>query len=270
MKRFLGLLLAINIGVFAAGMAMQYWPQKERAALVFNAEKIRLLESSNLPAAPGAVANMASKNEVSEVDPASGIEPEASGELGEPREPGALPVDAAESGSGVLPEFTVEGTVAKPVIAEVTPGCLNWRSLDAEDLSAIQTYLKRLGLSASAYDIVLSKKLGWWVFMPPVQSAADLQVNIEEVRSLGVTDFAPVRGGSMKNAISLGAFANLAQAQKHASELSRKGLSVVRYGPRPDTGVARLVLLKRLPDGTLQNLESGWPKGLKPSRCEMP
>jgi hypothetical protein len=261
MKRFLGLLLAINIGVFAAGMAMQYWPQKERAALVFNAEKIRLLESSNLPAAPGAVANMASKNEVSEVDPVSGIEP---------GEPGAPSADAAESGTAPLPAFTVEGTVAKPVVAEVTPSCLNWRSLDAEDLSAIQAYLKRLGLSASAYDIVLSKKLGWWVFMPPVQSAADLQVNIEEVRSLGVTDFAPVRGGSMKNAISLGAFANLAQAQKHASELSRKGLSVVRYGPRPDTGVARLVLLKRLPDGTLQNLESGWPKGLKPSRCEMP
>ncbi|OYY93391.1 MAG: hypothetical protein B7Y41_11510 [Hydrogenophilales bacterium 28-61-23] len=251
MNRLLGLLLAINVGVFAAGMALQYWPQPVRAPVVFNADKIRLLGIAGIPAPRIAAASLESKN------PEPELEPDAT------TEPGVPPVesDSVEAGAKPAPD--------KPV-AESRPQCFSWSRLDADTLNAIQTHLKRSGIGVDAYDVELEKKLGWWVFMPPVETQADLRANVDEVRSLGVTDFAPVRSGSMQNALSLGAFAKLAQARKRAAELSKLGLSAVKFGPRPESGVARLVFSSQVPDKALHALESGWPKGLKPARCAQP
>ena len=60
MRKLIGLLLALNLGVFLAGMAMQYGSPAARAPLVFNAEKITLLAapsvaSARMPAAEAAI-----------------------------------------------------------------------------------------------------------------------------------------------------------------------------------------------------------------------
>jgi len=220
-RKLIGLLLAINLGVFLAGMALQHWSPAARAPLVYNADKIQLL--------------------------------------------------AVPTGSGAQ-------SVGKPAAQSETrvasnPRCLRWSALDAEGLAAIEARLRQLGIAANAYDIALENeleiKLGWWVFLPPRENKAALQAMIDEVRRLGITDYAPVKGGPMRNALALGAFANLAQTQERAAGLVRKGVKDVKFGPRPETGAVRLVFSGRLADSALPNIE-GWPDGLQPARCAPP
>jgi hypothetical protein len=232
--KLIGLLLALNLGVFLAGMALQRWLPDEPAPLVFNAEKIRLVAAS---------VNSAARQSATPQAPADAVAANA------PRAPAK-----AETASSLR--------------------CLSWTSLDADALLAIETHLRQLGLAANAYDIELAnepgKSLGWWVFLPPLENKAALQAKIEEARRLGVSDLAPVRGGSMRNALSLGAFAKLEQARAHAAALAEKGLKDVKFGPRPGAGAARLVFAARVADSALPSAESGWPEGLQPARCALP
>ena len=135
---------------------------------------------------------------------------------------------------------------------------------------AIEAHLKQAGIAANAYDIELAKQLGWWVFLPPAENKEALQAMVDEVRRLGVTDYAAVRGGSMLNALSLGAFGKLAQAREHAARLAKKGIKGLKFGPRPESGEARLVFFESVPSSALPKAEAGWPSGLQPERCALP
>lgn len=226
-RKLIGLLVALNLGVFLAGMALQQWTPSARAPLVFNAEKITLL------AAPSAAEAFPASDE-KKPDPDMKTPPD-------------------------------EGRVV------TGSRCLSWRSLDAEGLVAIEAHLGKSGISANVYNIELENKLeknlGWWVFLPPMPDKAALQQAIEEMVRLGVTDYAAVRGGSMRNALSLGAFEKLSQARERAVGLASKGIKDVKFGPRPGAGMVRLVFSSTFADNELPNVEVGWPSGLQPSSC---
>lgn len=236
MSRLIGLLLTLNLGVFLSGMALQYWSPAARAPLVFNAEKITLLAPPAVSASSRLVA--IEKRVQTEVQP-------------------DLPAAPSET-----------------TVVEANSRCLSWASLDAAGLTVIEAHLKQAGIAANAYDLELESeagsKLGWWVFLPPSENDAALQATIDEVRRLGVTDYAPVRGGSMRNALSLGAFAKLAQAREHAARLAKKGIKGVKFGPRPAAGTVRLVFSDQIADSALPKSAAGWPNGLQPLRCGSP
>lgn len=228
--KLLGLMLALNVGVLLAGLAMQYWSPAAPAPLVFNAEKIHLLASPT-----------PFEREIVGVD-----------QLAAPANP--LIAVVPPSGAGDASNLR----------------CLSWEALDSDALTEAEAYLQKIGIATDDYRIELDKTLGWWVFLRPFKDKAELDAMIEAVRRLGVNDLAPVRGGSMRNALSLGAFATLAQARAHAASLGKKGVKEVKYGPRPESGVARLIISESISDTLLSNAESGWPKGLQPSRCAQP
>ncbi len=220
--KLIGLLLALNLGVFLAGMALQRWSPPATEAQVYNAEKIRLLALPVLPAA---------RNPAQLASPAS------------------APAAAEETG------------------AEMNLRCLSWASLDLAALNAIEARLQQAGIVADAYEIELEKPLGWWVYLPPVPSKLELQARIEALQRLAIADFAPVRGGSMRNAISLGAFAKLAQARARAASLTKQGIQDVKYGPRPEAGLARLIVSDAVPAAALAKLNAVWSQDLQPARC---
>lgn len=220
MRALIGLLMALNLGMFLVGMVLQRWLPEETPAVVFNAEKIRLL------ALPSAV----------------------------------LPVQpVAPPGSPALPEVVA----TEPPVTR----CMVWPRLDPAGLRAVEAHLSEAGISSGDYAINLEQKLGWWVFLPPLDSEAAAQAMIEEIMRLGIKDYALVRGGAMRNAISLGAFASLAKAREHAAGLSAKGVEQVQFGPRPESGAARLILSETLAEARIVKLPA-WPKGLQPARCE--
>lgn len=226
-RKLIGLLATLNLGVFLAGMALQQWTPSARAPLVFNAEKITLLATPSASEAPAASAEKS-------------------------------PDPDMETPPG-------EGHVA------TNSRCLSWRTLDADGLAAIEARLGKSGISANVYTIELENKLeknlGWWVFLPPMPDKAALQLNIDEMVRLGVTDYAAVRGGSMRYALSLGAFEKLSQARERAVGLASKGIKDVKFGPRPGAGMVHLVFSSTFADNELPNLADGWPSGLQPSSC---
>jgi len=146
------------------------------------------------------------------------------------------------------------------------PSCLNWPSLDADTLAAVEAHLRASGLASAEPQFRLAKPLGWWVYQPPFRDAEALRQALEAARGKGVSDLAPVRGGRLANALSLGVFPSLEKARAHAAALTAKGLSEVRVGPRPEAGEVRLVFPAnaRLPG----NPTEGWPKDLHPGICE--
>ena len=235
MRKLIGLLLALNLGMLAVGLAWQFAARESSQPVVFNADKIRLLD---LPPTTQADKAEADADAVSQT-----------------------PADVA-----------AEVAQETPQIANLR--CLAWERLDAAGLRAIETYLKQVGIKPGAYSIELEKKLGWWVFLPPLEDAAAGQDRIDQIIQLGIKDYAQVRSGPMRNAVSLGAFSNLSQAREHAAFLTNKGLKGIDFGPRLESGVASLTFSTAVSDAELAKLEAqfktGWPNGLQPAACALP
>jgi hypothetical protein len=133
-------------------------------------------------------------------------------------------------------------------------------------VAQVQAHMRRFGVADEAYDLRVAQRLGWWVFIPPLENDEALRVVMEDARSKGVRDMAPVRQGPLRHALALGTFASLAAARQHAQHLERRGLQGVRYGPRPDAGAVRLVVVKDSPS-LGQALAGDWPPGLAPAAC---
>jgi len=76
-----------------------------------------------------------------------------------------------------------------------------------------------------------------------------------------VRDVAPIRQGPMARAISLGMFASEADARAQHGVLTRKGLTAVRYGPRP--GIRAVYLDIHAADrGKLAAVRAALPAGV--------
>lgn len=156
-----------------------------------------------------------------------------------------------------------------PSQAKAGPGadCRVWDGLDADGLAQVEAHLRQAGVGEKDYDLVVSTRLGWWVFIPPMESMAALQVVMEDARAKGVRDMAPIRGGQWANALVLGTFPGLEGARRHAADMEKKGLNGVRFAPRPGTGPVRLVAVRESP-GLGQALSGPWPPGLAPKPCQ--
>lgn len=220
LRRLIGLLLVLNLGVLAYGLALEYWRGRAEPPLAFNGDKIRLLAE---------------------------FRPDSPTREGAPA--------------------PVEPVPAAPAEAAPESRCLVWPGLDADSLAQVEARLAAAGIAAEAYEPVLAKKLGWWVYLPPVPDADALRAALDDLRAKGVTDLAAVRSGSMLNAISLGAFPTLARARAHAELMARKGVAGVRYGPRPGTGEVRLTIQNTVSADALAKLAGLWPQDLRPGVC---
>jgi hypothetical protein len=228
MRKLIGLLLALNLGVLLAGLALHFWPASVSPTASFNADKIRLMAQSA------------------------------------PTKPATVPGEAVDSAAGLpATQAVVESAEATPPLSR----CLQWSTLDEPVFLALERHLQQAGLALEDYDIVLERTLGWWVYLPPSNDTAAAQARTEQLTRLGVTDFALVRGGALRNAVSLGAFARLAQARLHLNNLSRKGVRDMQYGPRPETGVARLSFSQNLSQERLDKLLETWPDALQARPC---
>lgn len=181
-----------------------------------------------------------------------------------------LSLQIPESGSSPQPH--VEPSAQEPARpdSQADTGCLAWQALDGDNLGKVEAALKNLGLGREAYQLTLEKPLGWWVYLPVFRSTEALRQAMDELRLKGVGDMAPVRSGSMANALSLGAFPSLDKARLQAERLTAKGVAGVRYGPRPGSGPIRLTLSGEPPADFSTSLETALPPSIRPGACSVP
>jgi hypothetical protein len=144
--------------------------------------------------------------------------------------------------------------------------CLSWPALEADSLAQVRAYLRSAGVADADYELQTAMRLGWWAYIPPLKDAAALQVVMDDARAKGVLDMAPVRAGQMIHALALGSFPSMALAERHAAEMTRRGLRDVRFAPRPGAGPVRIVVIKEGP-ALRAAFAAAWPPGLAPGTC---
>lgn len=205
------LLVLLNLAVLGTGLALEHYRQTEHGLTGYNTDKIHLLRTPG-DAVPSQEAGLSG---IGLDDPLTGV---GAGVAGQPETPTA---------AGAEPE----------------PGaCLIVEDFDQVAHERLGGDLTGAGLRPGDYTLRLAKPLGWWVYIPPEANAALRQETVARLKSLGINDLAVIGRGSMVNAISLGMFAEPAQAAAHLERLRAKGVAGAVYGPRPGVGPVRLDL----------------------------
>lgn len=228
LQRLTLLLLVMNLAVLLVGWVGSRWLGQPAPLVTFNDDKVQLLRDVGRESAP------------QDTDTQAGTQVSASAE-------------------------TSQKTTQK-LSEEAPPNCRQWQSLDADGVAQVEAYLREAGVGEKDYDLVVGMPLGWWVYIPPMESVAVLQQVMEDARARGVRDMAVIRAGTMANALALGTFPALEGARRHAADMGGKGLQGVRFAPRPGAGVVRLQVLR---GSTAMNhaLDGSWPAGLTPQTC---
>lgn len=152
-----------------------------------------------------------------------------------------------------------EASPARPVCLRLTLG-----GADAYD--GLRAAMRAAGLEA--LDLRAEARLGWWVYWPPLDDPVQQVQALAAIKAAGVKDFAPIRQGPMARAISLGMFKSEADARAQHAALMRKGLTELRYGPRPGIRVIYLDIPADL-SGRVQALRAAVTAelGLEPRPC---
>jgi hypothetical protein len=206
------LLVLLNLVILGTGLALEHYRQTEHGLTGYNTDKIHLLRTPG-DAGPSLESGLGG---IGLEEPLTGV---GAGVAGQVEAPAAA-----------------DGTVAEP------GACLVLEDFDQAAHERLGGELAGAGLRPGDYTLRLAKPLGWWVYIPPEANTVLRQETVARLKGLGINDLAVIGRGSMVNAISLGMFAEPAQAAAHLERLRAKGVAGAAYGPRPGVGPARLDL----------------------------
>jgi hypothetical protein len=149
--------------------------------------------------------------------------------------------------------------VPRRAIAAPAP-CLEWGPFAGPEVARADAAFARLELAAARVARVVSDASGYWVYVPPPKTQAEVERKVGELKALGVSDFFVVQEtGQWRNAISLGIFRTDEAASVFLGALRERGVrdavtarrdrflkQVAFYVREPDEAtVARLAELRR-------------------------
>lgn len=140
---------------------------------------------------------------------------------------GQAPAEKAKSpGKVILP--------LPPLSAMAIPtACLEWGVFAGPAVSRAEAALAALGLSPAQVERAVTDAGGYWVYMPPFKTKAEVDRKVGELKGLGVTEFFIVQeAGQWRNAISLGIFRTDEAAQAFLAELKERGVRSAIAGRR--------------------------------------
>lgn len=188
MKWLVWALVAINLGLFAYFNLDHILPSAPIAkATEINPEKIKVLSQKEIEALP---------KKAVEAPPAAKAAPQADT---------AAPVNTA--------------TPAPAVSA-----CFEWGVFSASNLASAQSAVAKLNLQTTVKEQNTQQASRFWVYEPPLKTAAAAQAKAAELKALGIGELFVVQEPKWKNAISFGIFEDEQLATKLLNELRAKGV----------------------------------------------
>jgi hypothetical protein len=117
--------------------------------------------------------------------------------------------------------------------APAATSCLQWGNFIETNLQPVEAALAREQLDDKVQRQEVGKIPVFWVHIPPLNSKSHLERKMGELQNLGVTGFTPVLDNSKwNNAISMGFFPNVADAQAFLAGLRSKGVRSAVIGAR--------------------------------------
>jgi SPOR domain len=134
------------------------------------------------------------------------------------------------------------------VTPPVKAACLEWGTFGSSEVKIAQAALAPLRLGDRLSTRELPVLVRYWVYMPPLDTKAEVDRKIVELEKLGVREYYAVEGqGPMKYAISLGIFKTEEAAANYLEELKQKGVRSARVGSR-EHRVTQTAFFVREPD----------------------
>lgn len=137
--------------------------------------------------------------------------------------------------------------------------CFEWGIFSDVNLVKAQKSLEKMSIQATAKEQNADQPKRYWVYRPPVKSAAEAQRKAAELKDLGVEDLFVVQEDKWKNAISFGIFEDEQLAAKLVQELQAKGVKNVEKIVRSNGKGQHSLLLGSLNENEIADL-----KKLKP------
>lgn len=138
-----------------------------------------------------------------------------------------------------------------PVTAAASGVCLEWGSFGAAELPRAQAAIDALTLGDRVLRTDVAVSSSYWVFIAPLKSKPDMDRKINELKALGVGEYAPlVDTGRFRFAISLGVFRTEAGARARLATLKSKGVRSAEIGER-EQRITQKAFVFRNPDDAL-------------------
>lgn len=157
----------------------------------------------------------------------------------------------------LLPEVHAETPLPSdvPVVSQVQPAgvaaCLEWGEFSGNDLKRAISALAMLNLGDQLSRRQVEYISGYWAYIPPPKTRAEIDRKISVLKARGVVDYFIVQEpGKWHNAISLGVFKTNEAAQKFVDKLAAKGIKTPMVGERMSKFKFTVFVLKN-PDATV-------------------
>jgi hypothetical protein len=115
---------------------------------------------------------------------------------------------------------------ALPKTAAAAPAaCMEWGFFAGPGVGRAEAALAKLELPAERIERVVADSSGYWVYLPPLKTKAEIDRKLGELKGFGVTEFFVVQdAGQWRNAISLGIFRTEEAAQAFLAKLKERGV----------------------------------------------
>ncbi|MFA6121436.1 MAG: SPOR domain-containing protein [Sideroxydans sp.] len=111
--------------------------------------------------------------------------------------------------------------------------CLEWGEFSGRGLADAQAGLDTFKLGDKLSQHIVEHAGGFWVYIPPLKSHAEVQKKLSQLKKLGVDDYFVVQEeGVWLNTISLGVFKTEEAAQRYHENLRTKGVRSAKVGER--------------------------------------
>lgn len=157
-------------------------------------------------------------------------------------------------------DTSVAANLATP--PPVQTSCYEWGIFSKNNLAAAKTELSRLALSSIEKKQTSQESQRFWVYIPPLKSAAVAQTKAEELKALGIQDIFIVQEPQWRNAISFGVFQDERLATNLLNDLKLKGVNSATKNLRNQGKEHVSLLLKDVPAAAaaeLANMKAQFP-----------
>ncbi|MFA6014728.1 MAG: SPOR domain-containing protein [Gallionellaceae bacterium] len=178
----------------------------------------------------------------------------------------AEPVSAMPVASS---EVAMVSLLASTVLHEKL-SCVDWGDFSAVDVLRAEKALAALKLGDKVKQRMVEYPSGFWIYIPPLKSRAEVDKKIAQLKVRGVQDYFVIQeAGVWQHAISLGVFKSEDLAKKYLAKLQTQGVRSALLGERAsklkytalhinDLEPARyaeiLALQKEYPDTEIKNV----------------
>ncbi|QAU33244.1 SPOR domain-containing protein [Janthinobacterium sp. 17J80-10] len=236
------ILLLVNGGLFAYHQGhldglLPVSREPARLAQQMNADKIHLLPAPGKPVTPQPVAPADHPAASPAAGPASQATPVDAAAMPAVAMAAALPAPLAANAAAAKAEDAAKKADSdQPAEADKKPvfvACLELGNFNEVDAGRVESRLGTLVPGARLSRRVIREVSSHMVMMPPQGSKENADRKVDQLRSLGVTDFYVIQDQSeMRWGISLGIFSSEEAASKRLEQLKQQGVRTARIVAR--------------------------------------